>query len=128
MEPRAGKSNRMTDFVGNMKSTRAFLLDALDAGGSAQLQRHVRRAQDVAGHVAQRAAAEIVEAAPVERLIEIAAELRSDSPRRPDVYGRWFGDAQPQVPIERLGNRLRAAEFRSGPAARSGGRSRRALR
>ena len=43
--------------------------------------------EDVARHIAQRAAAEIVEAAPVERLIEVAAE-RSGSLRRPDVYGR----------------------------------------
>ena len=65
-----------------------LLPDALDARRGAQFQRHVRGAKDVAGHVAESAAAEVVESAPGERRIFVA------------VWAR-VGDAQPEVPVER---------------------------
>ena len=58
------------------------------------------RAQDVAGHVAQRAAAEVVEPAPVERLVEeaaVAVRFGLAAGRE----GPLLGDAEPEVPIER---------------------------
>src|SRR5258708_691788 len=58
-------------FFGELEVADAFLLNALDTGGCAELQRHVRGSKNVARHVAQRAATEIVKAAPVERLVEI---------------------------------------------------------
>ena len=86
---------------------RAFLLDALDADHLAirKVQRHVRRTQDVAGHVAQRAAAEVVEPAPVERLVEEAAVAVGFglAARR---EGPLFGHAEPQIPIQRGRNRI----------------------
>ena len=76
--------------LGEHEGAGAFLLDALDADDLAlgEMQRHVGRAQDVAGHVAQRAAAEVVEAAPVEgRVEEAAVAIRFGLP--PAVKGRF---------------------------------------
>src|SRR3954470_10908182 len=71
-----------------------LLADALDAGRSTEQQSHVRRTQDMAGHIAQRAAAEVIPAAPLERHVP-CAEWTS------------VGDPQPAVPIERGRNGLR---------------------
>ena len=97
MLPRAGKSKRMVGLLREHEGAGAFLLDALDAGRRAEMQRHVRSAQNVARHVAERAAAEIVEAAPVERLIEVAAELVRVAFAARRVRAR-FGDCRARGP------------------------------
>src|SRR5205085_7264596 len=61
--------------LGELERGGAFLLARLYARRNAKLQRVIRRAQDVAGHIAQRAAAEIEEAAPIERLIKMAVSI-----------------------------------------------------
>ena len=58
MLPRAGKSKRSTVCCGKHIFAGAYLLDALHAGGRAQAHRHVRRSEDVAGHVAHGTAAD----------------------------------------------------------------------
>src|SRR4051794_28286078 len=75
----------------------AFLLDALDAGRRPELQRHVGSSEDVAGHIAEGAAAEIKNPAPVERLIEVAAEIIRVAFPAFDVRPRLRG-AEPEVP------------------------------
>ena len=69
------------------------------------MQRHVRGAQDVAGHIAQGAAAEVVEPAPVEWLVEEAAVAvgLGLAVRREGPLG---GDAEPEVPIQSGRNRI----------------------
>src|SRR5439155_23197468 len=74
------------------------------------MQGEIRRAQNVAGHIAQRAAAEIVEAAPVERLIKVAV-LGGVSFAARSVWS-FFGDAEPGVPVERARYGVRGRNMR----------------
>src|SRR6185369_17681511 len=63
--------------------------------------RHIHRPQDVARHIAQRAAAEVEEAAPVERIVETAASAAAGtSGSRSRRVRPRLRDPQPQVPIE----------------------------
>ena len=96
----------MTDFAGNMKSLTPSFVNALDADRRAELQGHVGRAQNVAGHIAECAASEIVKTAPVAGQIEFSAERRFVIVAAAGV-GPLFGDAEPEIPIESRGNRLR---------------------
>ena len=93
--------------LGEHEGAHAFLLNALDADHLAirKVQRHIRRAQNVAGHVAQRAATEVVEPAPVERLVEesaVAIGFGLAARRERPLVGR----AEPQIPIQRGRNRI----------------------
>ncbi len=74
------------------------------------MQSQIRRAQNVAGHIAQRAAAEIVEAAPVERLIKVAVLGGISFAAR--CVRPFFGDAQPDVPLECARSRVRRRNMR----------------
>ena len=78
-------------FRGKRLGVFAFDLDALDAGWRVEQQRPIHSVQNVARHIAQRAAAEVIPAAPVERLV-----FRVIRTRR--------GRADPQVPVQRLRN------------------------
>ena len=63
------------------------------------MERHVWRAENVAGHIAERAGAEVIKTAPAERLVEIAAKAIGFGPaahrKRPLV-----GNAEPQIPVK----------------------------
>ena len=74
------------------------------------MQRHVRRAEDVAGHVAERARAEVIEAAPREGLIKVRTPAIGLGA---SAHGEWtlLGHAEPQVPIERRRHRLFLRDF-----------------
>src|ERR1022692_422692 len=105
---------------GVREGTGPFALDALDADQTlgAQLQRPVGRTQDVDTPIAEQTAAEIEEAAPVERHVE--TELRCSATAAAPTHRRRreflvvvvaFGvrsrrrAAQPEIPIQRVGNR-----------------------
>ena len=74
---------------------------AFHAGRCAQFQGKVGCAQNVTSHVSQCATTEIVKAAPVERLIKIAA-IRVTSTA--NCEGSILRDAQPHIPIQRAGH------------------------
>lgn len=85
--------------LGVHEVARAFLLDAFDAGGRGEAERQVGGSEDMTGHVADGSTAEVIEAAPVEGLIEIAAELVGVAIAAARV-GAGFGRSEPEVPIE----------------------------
>ena len=87
-----------------------FLLDALDARRLSQPQRHVGRPQNVARHIAQRPAAEIVKSAPVEGIVELVLLLGVF--RSAGSVRTRRSPAQPEIPIERRRNRLFGRHFR----------------
>src|SRR5581483_12468459 len=70
----------------------AFLANTFDRCGSAKAQRHIGRAENVAGHIAECAAAEFIETTPREGEIGLAV-------------GHFFRDAKPEVPIQPAWNR-----------------------
>ena len=81
----------MVAFLGNVYWPLPSCSEALDAGRRREPQRHVRRAQNVARHVADRSTAELREGAPVVRHVGRAVRAR-------------ITVGQPGIPVERRRN------------------------